>query len=151
MSAILFSPLSAVAVGPAGPPSKLSVAPYSSPSTAIVVTAGSPVGEDDFQWVLLGLTVPSGLIIKAVVVCYQIIGSPKGTYISQTRLTEMTTPNTALVVHDDPTNLLSPTPVRYTSVTKGPLTLNGAITLALKMVVAKKTDKILVGDISLLS
>jgi hypothetical protein len=151
MSAIFFSPLTAVAVGPAGPPSKLTVTPYSSPSTAIVVTANGPVVETDFQWVQLGLTVPAGLVIRAMVVCYQIVGSPKGTYISQTRLTEMTTPNSALVVHDDPTNLLSPTPVCYTSVTKGPLTLNGTITLALKMVIAMKSDKILVGGISLLS
>ena len=151
MSTIHFSPLTAVAVGPAGPPSKLTVKPYSSPSTAIVVTAGSAVGETDFQWVLLGLTVQGGLKIKAVVVCYQIIGPPKGTYISQTRLTEMTTPNAALVVHDDPTNLLSPSPVCYKSVVKGSITVKGTITLELKMVIARKTDKILVGGISLLS
>jgi hypothetical protein len=109
------------------------------------------VGESDFQWVLLGLTVPGGLKIKAVVVCYQIIGSRKGTYISQTRLTEMTTPNTALVVHDDPTNLLSPSPVCYNSVVKGSITVKGTITLELKVVIARKSDKILVGGISLLS
>jgi hypothetical protein len=64
------------------------------------VTASGPVREDDFQWVQIGLTVPAGLKINAVVVCYEIVGSPKGTYISQTRLMQMTTPNTALVVHD---------------------------------------------------
>jgi hypothetical protein len=151
MSATHFSPLTAVAVGPAGPPSKLTVKLHSSPSTAIAVTAGSVVGENDFQWVLLGLTVPGRLKIKAVMVCYQIVGARKGTFISQTRLTEMTTPNVALVVHDDPTNLTSPAPVCYKSVVKGPITVNGTITLALKMVVARKTDTILVGGISLLS
>ena len=151
MSAIHFSPLTAVAVGPAGPPSTLTVKPHSSPSTAIVVTAGSAVAESDFQWVLLGLTVPGGLKIKAVVVCYQIVGSPKATYISQTRLTKMTTPNVALVVHDDATNLTSTTPVCYKSVVKSAITVDGTITLALKMVIARRTDKILVGGISLLS
>jgi hypothetical protein len=151
MSAIHFSPLTAVAVGPAGPPSKLTVKPHSSPSTAIVVTAAGAVKETDFQWVLLGLTVPAGLKIKAVVVCYQIIGSREGSYISQTRLTQMTTPNTALVVHDDPTNLTSPTPLCYQSVVKGSVTVKGTLTLELKMVVARKTDNILVGGISLLS
>jgi hypothetical protein len=151
MSAIHFSPLTAIGVGPAGPPSKLTVKPHSSPSTAIVVTASGLVLETDYQWVLLGLTVPAGLKIKAVVVCYQIIGSREGTYISQTRLTQMTTPNIALVVHDDPTNLRSPTPLCYKSIVKEGVTVKGTITLALKMAVARKTDKILVGGISLIS
>jgi hypothetical protein len=51
----------------------------------------------------------------------------------------------------DPTNLVSPTPVCYTSDTKGPVTLNGTITLELKMVIAAKSDKIIVGGISFLS
>jgi hypothetical protein len=151
MAKIHFSPLTAVAVGPAGPPSKLAVSPHSGPSTAIAVTASSVVGESDFQWVQLGLTVPGGLKIKGVVVCYQIIGSREGTYISQTRLTEMTTPNVAVVRHDDPTNLTSPAPVCYQSKVSPVFAVNGTITLELKMVIAKATDKILVGGISLLS
>jgi len=151
MSAIHFSPLTAVAVGPAGPPALLTVKPHSGPSTAIVVTAGGAVAETDFQWVMVGLTVPDGLKVRAVVVCYQIIGSRRGTYISQTRLTEMTTPNVALVIHDDPTNLLSPAPACYKSLVKGSLIVRGTITLELKMVIARKTDKILVGGLSLLS
>ena len=149
MPAIHFSPLTAVAVGTAGPPSLLSVSPHSSPSTAIAVTAGGVVKELDFQWVLLGLTVPGGTRIRGVVVCYQIVGG-KSTYVSQVRLSEMTTPDTALVVHDDPTNLTSTVPVCYRSKVTG-VTVNGTITLELKMVFGSKKDKILVGGIALLN
>ena len=149
MPDINFSPLTAIPVGPAGPPSMLSVAPHSGPSTAVVVTAGSVVKETDFQWVLLGLTVPTGTQITGVVVCYQVIGG-RSTYISQVRLTQMTTPDAALVVHDDPTNLTSTTPTCYKSPVSG-VTVKGTITLELKMVIGKKTDKILVGGIALLT
>ena len=149
MSAIHFSPLTAIAVGPAGPPSKLSVSPHSSPSTAIAITASAAVMESDFQWILLGLTVPEGITVKGVVVCYQIIGD-KSTYISQVRLTQMTTPNQALVLHDDPTNLTSTTPVCYKSAASG-FSVKGTITLELKIVIGRKGQKILVGGIALLT
>lgn len=149
MPEINFSPLTAVAVGPAGPPSKLSVAPHSGPSTAVAVTATGVVTESDFQWVLLGLTVPSGTQVKGVVVCYQVLGG-KSTYISQVRLAQMTTPDVALVVHDDPTNLTSTAPVCYKSPASG-FTVKGTITLELKMVIGEKKDKILVGGIALLT
>jgi hypothetical protein len=149
MPAINFSPLTAVAVGPAGPPSTLSVKPHSSPSTAVVVTASVVVKETDFQWVLLGLTVPSGTKVKGVVVCYQVIGG-RSTYISQVRLTQMTTPDMALVQHDDPTNLTSTTPVCYKSKANG-FTVKGTITLELKMVIGQQGDKILIGGIALLT
>ena len=66
MNGIAISPLTAQAVGPAGPPSKLSVKPWSGPSTAVVVTAAGPVAETDFQWIQLGLTVPLGLAVIPV-------------------------------------------------------------------------------------
>jgi hypothetical protein len=147
MAAIHFSPLTAIPVGPSGPPSQLKVAPHSSPSTAIAVTSSTVVSETDFQWVLLGLTVPYRTRIRAVVVCYQILGSASS-FISQVRLTEMTTPNTALVKHDDPTNLTSTSPVCYRSKASG-VSVRGTITLALKMVIGDPGDKILVGGISL--
>ena len=149
MSAIHFSPLTAIAVGPAGPPSKLSIGPHSGPSTAIAVTASVTIKESDFQWVLLGLTVPDGIKVKGVVVCYQVVGG-KSTYISQVRLTEMTTPNTALVKHDDPTNLTSTLPVCYKSEASG-FSVSGTITLELKLLIGGKGEKILVGGIALLT
>jgi hypothetical protein len=149
MTTFHYSPLTATAVGPAGPPSKLAVQPHSGPSTAVRVTASSTVAETDFQWVQLGLTVPDGAKITAVVVCYQVVGGERSkTYISQTRLTEMTTPNTAIVQHDDPTNLTSTVPVCYTSKVSG-VVVKGTITLMLKMVFASVKDAILIGGISL--
>ncbi len=144
-----YSPLTSIPVGPAGPPSMLSVSPHHSPSTALKVTATSPVKEDDFQWVLLGLTVPSETV-KGVKICYKVeTASPGSTYISQVRLTKMTTPDVALVVHDDPTNLTATSPTCYTSPTN--VKVEGTITLALKMVFGSTSDIIRIGGIELLS
>jgi hypothetical protein len=122
---------------------------HSGPPTAIAISASAPVTESDFQWLMLGLVVPSGAIVKGVAVSYQVIGG-KSTYISQVRLTEMTTPDSALVKHDDPTNLGSTTPTCYKSKVSG-FSVGGAITLALKIVIGRKGDKILVGGIALLT
>jgi hypothetical protein len=149
MPVINFSPLTAVAVGPSGPPSQLAVTPHSGPSTAVAISASGVVTESDYQWVLLGLTVDSGTEIEGVVVCYQVFGA-KTTYISQVRLTEMTTPDSTVVVHDDPTNLASTAAVCYKSQVDGH-TVGGAITLALKMVFGQTQDKIVVGGIALLT
>ncbi len=150
MTAFHYSPLTAVAVGPAGPPSLLSVRPHSGPSTALLVTASKAVAEADFQWVELGLTVPDGAKIEGVTVCYQVVtAKPRSTYISQTRLTAMTTPNVANVVHDDPTNLTSTAPVCYTSKAGG-IVAKATITLELKMVFGSANDKIIIGGIALL-
>ncbi len=149
MPSIHFSPLTAQAVGPAGPPSLLTVGPHSGPSTAVVIKAGGAVKETDFQWIQVGLTVPGGTKVQAFVVCYQVVGEGKS-YISQTRLTQMTTPNVAVVMHDDPTNLTSVVPVCYTSKVGG-FVVNGTITLELKIVIGRKTDKILVGGLAMLS
>jgi hypothetical protein len=95
-------------------------------------------------------TVSDGSTIKGVVVCYNVItAKPGSTYISQTRLTEMTTPNVTTVRHDDGTNLTSIAPVCFTS--KGSdFTVRGTITLELKMVFGSTSDKILLGGLSLL-
>jgi hypothetical protein len=115
-----------------------------------VVTAHGVVKETDFQWVEIGLVVPDEAKVMGVVVCYQILtAKPRSTYISQTRLTSMTTPNVANVVHDDPTNLTSTTPVCYTSKASG-FVVKGTITLELKMVFGSAADKILIGGITLL-
>ena len=60
----------------------------------------------------------------------------------------MTTPNSAIVKHDDPTNRMSTVPVCYTS-TAG-FNVKGTITLELKMVFGSKADKILIGGIALM-
>jgi hypothetical protein len=148
-SIMSYSPLTANAVGPAGPPSKLAVGPHSGPSTALAVTANGPVAENDFQWVQMGLPIPPNVTVNGVVLCYQVLtGKPGSTYISQVRLTSMTTPNVATVKHDDPTNLTSTSPASYTSKVAG-LVTSGAITLELKMVFGSKADKILLGSVVL--
>jgi hypothetical protein len=151
---IWFSPLTAIPVGPAGPPSNLVVSPYCCPSTALEVTSTQPVNEDAFQWILLGLTTQANKAIKGVQVCYEVItGSPgsTSTYISQVRLTTMTTPDQAHVIHDDPTNLTETGPTCYTSNTTKPKPkVGGTTTLALKMVFGNTSDKILIGGVKLI-
>lgn len=146
MPILFFSPLTAVAVGPAGPPSLLTASIHSSPSTAIAISSNVGAKETDFQWLLIGLAVPSGTKIKGVEVCYQVLGG-KRTYISQVRLTEMTTPNVATVRHDDTTNLTSTAPVCYQSKANS-FVVAGTITLGLKIVLAK-SEKILLGAVGL--
>ena len=141
------SPLLGIPVGPSGPPSLLAVTPDPSPSTVLRVTAKDSVGEKQFQWVLIPMSMPTGSI-TAVQLCYQIVtAKPGSTYISQTRLTRTTVPASALVIHDDPTNLTSTTPVCYVS--KAGTEVAGTTTLALKMVFGSPDDAIRIGGIEL--
>jgi hypothetical protein len=145
-----YSPLTAVPVGPAGPPSMLSVSPVSpGPSEALKVTAASPVSENDFQWVLLGLAVPP-VTVKGIKTCYQVqTSSPGSTYISQVRLTHMTTPDSALVIHDDPANLAATSPTCSTSPSN--VKVEGTITLRMKMVFGSSNDVVRIGGVELLT
>jgi hypothetical protein len=149
---IWFSPLTAIPVGPAGPPSDLIVTPYCCPSTAIKVTASQMVTDNDSQWVLIGLTAQENKAIKAVQVCYQVdTSSPGSTFISQVRLTKMTGPGEALVIHDDSTDLIATNATCYTSNTVKPKPkVSGAITLGLKMVFGSTSDKIRIGGVKLI-
>lgn len=141
------SPLVGIPVGPSGPPALLAVAPDPSPSTVLKVTATAPVAENQFQWVLVPLSMPEGRI-TGVQLCYQVVtGKPGSTYISQVRLTRTTVPASALVIHDDPTNLTSTTPVCYISKTGAEVA--GTTTLALKMVFGSAEDAIRIGGIEL--
>lgn len=144
-----YSPLTAVGVGPSGPESaKISVEPYCCPSTALLVEASAPVAEGDFQWVNLGLTVPSGPEITSVEVCYSLKSAQEGgTYISQTRLTDMTTPDAAHVKMDDGTDRKDPGPTCYVS--KAGFKSEGTVTLALKVVFADPADEIRIGMVKL--
>lgn len=58
----------------------------------------------DLKWVYMGLRLPPCSAIKAVRICYQLENSRS--FISQVRLTEMQTPEQALVRHDDPIDFL---------------------------------------------
>lgn len=144
-----YSPLPAVGVGPSGPATaKIEVEPFCCPSTAIVVTAKAPVAEGDFQWVNLGLPGPIGPEIESAEVCYSLKTAEKGgTYISQTRLTDMTTPDAAHVRTDDATDRKAPGPTCY-KIEVG-FVPKGTVTLALKVVIGNAGDEIRVGMVKL--
>jgi hypothetical protein len=142
-----FSPLNAVPVGPNGPASnKARVMAYCCPSDAIEITAGVPIGESDFQWINIPLNGINAGIINRLVVCYQVLGAG-GSYISQTRLAEMSAPNSAVVKVDDATDLNSTSATCYA--TKAGYVVGGTTTLSLK-VVLKPGDKIIIGGISVI-
>jgi hypothetical protein len=149
-----FSPLTAIPVGPNGPATNvLKVEPYCCPSTAIEITASEVV--DEFhspQWVLLGLTTQLNKVIKGVEIYYEVDTARLGsTYISQVRLTQMTTPDYADVIHDDPTELTSKTPTSYISLTQNPKPkVKGTITLELRVIFGNTADSIRVGGIKLI-
>jgi len=147
---IWFSPLTAIAEDPTGARSQvLEVTSY---GDALEVTAAGPVAESDFKWLVLGLTTQSNKVIKGVQVCYEIItDSPGSTYISQVRLSTMTTPDSSTVIHDDATNLTSTSPTCYISNTLKPRPkVGGTTTLNLKMVFGKAGDKIRIGGVKLI-
>jgi len=147
---IWFSPLTAIPEDPTGARSLvLEVAPY---GDAIEVTATGPVAEGDNKWVVLGLTTQANKAIKGVQVCYEVItASPDSTYISQVRLSTMTTPDFSTVIHDDATDLTSTSPTCYTSNTaKRKPKVGGTTTLSLKMVFGSASDKITIGGVKLI-
>ncbi|WP_339134872.1 MAG: hypothetical protein WGN25_16490 [Candidatus Electrothrix sp. GW3-4] len=153
VQSIVQSPLGGIAVGPSGPASAvIYTQPYCCPSTALEVRANSVVGENDFQWVNFGLSLPienNMNAISEVEVCYQIISAQSGsTYISQTRLTDMSTPDAATVKLDDGTDRTDLGPQCY--VTNGNITPEGTITLALKVVFGDTEDAIIIGSTRLL-
>jgi len=143
-----YSPLTAVGVGPSGPAtSKISVEPYCCPSTAVVVKASEAVAEDDFQWVNLGLSGPQRTV-EAVEVCYSVkTAKPGSTYISQTRITDMTTPDQAMVRLDDATNRTDAGPTCYT--VEASVQPEGTLTLGLKVVFGSPADEIRIGMVRL--
>ena len=161
VTGITYSPLTAIATGPAGPDTAtIEVGPDCCPSTAMAVTAKGSVTEDDFQWVELGLTVPRGtaistsetarLSVVGAQICYDIdTAQPGSTYISQTRLTDMTTSEVAFVMMDDGTDQVGPGPTCYTGVPEEEFTPKGTTTLALKVVIGSPEDKIRIGQVEL--
>jgi len=143
-----YSPLTAIAHAGAGHPLKISISQHHSPPAAVRITADEIVVDGDPQWIRLGLTVPSGTL-KPLKLCYQVItDSPGTTYISQVRLTKMTTPDVAIVIHDDDTNLMDTSPTCYKSLIDD-RKVTGTITLALRVVFGSTSDMILIGGIKL--
>jgi len=121
------------------PTLRLSYPFVSHPGT--IVTCTTP---GDLKWVSMGLRLPPNVQIEQVIICYELTQS--SSYIAQTRLAEMTTPDHANVVHDDPTHLTSTTPTSYNSVTSG-LIPTGAVTLELRLDFQHTSDEILLGAV----
>ena len=116
---------------------------FAHPDTAIT-SAQQGAG----RWVYLSLPLPSGTKVDAVTVCYDL--DEPTTFISQTRLTDMKTPDFATVVFDDPTDQTSTTPTCYSLKTKV-VTQNG---LALQLLLDIKGDNkaaIHLGSVGVLS
>ena len=101
----------------------------------------------DLQWVNAPLSLPSNLKIEKVTVCYT--NSSDASFISQVRLGKETLPPSALVVFDDATDLTSTSPV-CTTEDAGGITVDGAITLALRMNYTSPDDTVSIGAVGLL-
>jgi hypothetical protein len=107
----------------------------------VVVTCTAP---GDLKWVSMGLLVPPNAKIENVIIAYE-VSSPQS-FISQIRLAEMTTPDHASVLHDDPTPLQSTSPTSYTSHVGG-LATEGAVTLGLRLNFQNTSDEIRLGAV----
>jgi hypothetical protein len=100
----------------------------------------------DFKWISMGLNLPENITIEELIICYQV--SNARSFISQVRLSEMATPDQALVRYDDPADLQSTTPVRYSSIVGGIVRTPGsAVTLELKLNFRNTADKISFGAV----
>ena len=64
------------------------------------------------------------------------------------RLAEMTTPDHATVIHDDPAHLTSTAPASYTSAVPG-LVPSGAVTVELRLNFQDASDEILLGGVAI--
>lgn len=121
-----------------------------SPPQALLVTATEP---GRLEFVNVDLPLPLGTAAPKVVgvkVCYQIEASnPGSTYITQTRLTEMTTPNEAPIMVDDPTDQTALGPTCYV-VDNFSVSPRGSVVLGLGVVFGSTDDKILIGGITLM-
>ena len=113
----------------------------SHPSTIVSCTAPG-----DFKWISMGLRLPPDSQIDEVVICYEV--SNVRSFIAQVRLAEITTPDRATVIHDDPARLTSTTPTSYASTVAG-VVPSGAVTLQLRLNFQDASDEILLGAVGI--
>jgi hypothetical protein len=121
------------------PTLKMSYPFVSHPSTVVTCTIPG-----DLKWVSMGLPLPSEITIEEVTICYELSNSQS--FISQVRLVEMTTPNQALVRHDDPTDLKSTSSTCYSSKVAD-LAPTKAVTLELRLNFQNTKDQIRLGAV----
>ncbi|GLY78160.1 hypothetical protein [Actinoallomurus iriomotensis] len=139
-----YSPIGTTANGVTGPATaKFTAGPYSGPSTAVVLTPTSVSTDSDSQWAYLSLPWDN-TSVSSVQVCYSITTTVVGrTYISGTRISDMTTPDAALVRLDDGTDRTAVGPTCYT--VPAAFTPTGSMSLELKVVFGSTSDRILLG------
>lgn len=98
-----------------------------------------------FQWIELGLNVPSDVKIDSIRIYYHLRNS--ASFITQVRTTTMTTPDMASVLRDDPTDLTDAGPTSYTANEFG-IVPEGIITLSLALDIADPAHWIDIGGIA---
>lgn len=113
------------------------------PGTSLHIVTSSA---GDFQWVTFPLTLPSNMTIEGVQLCYAL--SNASSFISQIRLSRMTTPDYTVVMHDDPTDLTDPGPICVTSEVYS-MDVDGTVSLSLRMNFANAGDWIDIGAIGI--
>jgi len=150
---IWFHPMTAHADRAGAAPTLLVLKNDDTFGSGLIITASATVLDSDLEWVNVDLPLPvfnaecKPWRIDSIEVCYDVISeAPERTFISQVRLTEMTTPNVAFVRHDDGTDLHSTTPTCYRS-DVADVPVNGAYALNLRIVIGKVEDRIRVGAI----
>jgi hypothetical protein len=120
---------------------QISYASVSHPCTIITCTSSG-----DLKWVSIDLPLHQNITIDQVTVCYEL--SNAQSFISQVRLVEMTTPNQAVVRHDDPTDLKSTSPTCYSSQVAGFAPAAAAVTLLLRLNFQDTSDEIRLGAVA---
>jgi len=134
---IWFSPLTMTT----GPTTGLTVRPATIPNTAIRITSAA-LGTFSVD---LGLTLPTAVLIDYVIVCYQLDNT--ASFITQTRLTSMTTPDFADVSLDDPTDRSAL--LECYTVDDGSYPVDGTITLSLRLTFANVAHGIEIGGVAI--
>jgi hypothetical protein len=132
-----FSPLTMTT----SPATGLTIEPSLSPQTAIWITPAT-IG---VFFVDLGLPLPSDVLIDSLTVCYFLQNS--ASFITQTRLTRMTTPDAANVLFDDATDRNAILDC-YT-IDVGNRAVAGAITLSLRLHFTNSAHAIEIGAVGI--
>ena len=135
---IWFSPLTMTAE----PRHGLTVQPAQTPSTAIRITAATPGS----YWVDLGFTMPDNVLMSNLTVCYELDNT--ASFITQTRLGPMTTPDSAPIILDDGTDRNAPLEC-YTVEMLAEPPVDGAITLSLQLTFTNVAHGIEIGGVAI--
>ncbi len=101
----------------------------------------------DLQWIETTIPFTFGATIKQIGLCYQT--PDQGTFISQIRLSEYLLPNSAVVKHDDGTDLISADGACYFSVVND-YKPNGSVNMSLRLNFANPGDEIHLGALGVL-